>query len=856
MRLPHELVAELAAFKPESAQSVEQLMLYWVGQGWSVFPLAPRAKEPYAGTNGVKEATKDPETIARWAKKWPDANVGGSCAGKLVIDVDPRHKGTEPDDLPPTRHHYSGRGDGGCHIVYSLTDLARVKSGSDVLGPGVDIKTGANSYIVLPGSIHPDTGKKYTADDQPVVFAPESLIKRIRTAQASGGEGQAEVKSLLTSLLNNPPKEGGRNEWLTKVCGHYAKTMRRMPDMYWYSVREANKKLQPPLDAREVDKTAQSIWNTEISGHPERDFFDSLKEESGWLASGDYRLLTAGYTSKDKAAEPEPVQFSDFDLKLIGILTDPDDGSQTYEMLLQRLRDRAEIPVNFKGSLFGDSKGLRAKLASYGVVVTQPDKLVHPSPDWASKLHQYVRAQSAPEFTRVDYLGWCEREAGFLTFDGVIDHNGPRSFTTARPNPDLKTSRAASQRYGTEGTATLAREILARVCEFQEPETVALFASWWAANFAKHLIRRYTPLFPVMAIEAASGSGKTTGFFSLMTQLSGSTIGEGHYTIPTLRNALAANYNGVVWVDDLDDPFSVHEIIRVLTAGGTLTKMVNQQMSVNYELVGSMIISGESLGLSGQKATRDRCVVLTPSSPTERRSARGDYLQWDDIVDTTDQLAELGGGAALAGHYVTAVMAAQDEIAKACSIARKQAPPGRDGARWSVLMIGSRILDYLISGDKELIASGKGEYSKQVTELMTIQTQEEVADETGEMRFVIKNDSVLTQKILPMFLSGVSIDPENRSPIASMYSQGDDSSVIYFNIRALAEWWRDRQNGRIDYRTETPESLERQLAALEQAYPTKVVRGKRARTNKNGQMKRFVELSGRLAHEIVLRSQD
>ena len=287
MKLPDGL----AHFKPEDAESVEQLMLYWVGQGWSVFPLAPRSKEPYAGTNGVKDATNDPAQIAAWAKKWPDANIGGSCAGKLVIDVDPRNGGKMPDGLPPTRQHFSGRGDGGVHLIYSLTDLQRIKSGSNVLGEGVDVKTGANSYVVVPGSIHPDTGRKYTADEQPVVFVSDDLLKRIRTAQASGGEGGGEVRSMLSSLLRNPPAEGGRNEWLAKICGHYAKKFRSQPDLYWTQVWAANQLLSikgRPLDEAEVDKTAKSIWNTETSGHPERDFLETLREEAGWLVSGDY----------------------------------------------------------------------------------------------------------------------------------------------------------------------------------------------------------------------------------------------------------------------------------------------------------------------------------------------------------------------------------------------------------------------------------------------------------------------------------------------------------------------------------------------------------------------------------------
>ncbi|AOE44381.1 DNA primase/polymerase [Gordonia phage Ghobes] len=852
MKLPHNL----SAAQPQDLQNVEELFLYWVGQGWSVFPLAPRSKEPYKGSAGVKDATRDPETLARWAKLYPDCNVGGSCAGKLVVDVDPRSGGKVPEDLPPTRRHYSGRGDGGVHLVYSLHDLQRVKSGANVLGPGVDVKTGANSYVVLPGSVHPETGQKYTQDDQPVVFVPDSLLKRVRTVQATGGEGNADVKSLLTSLLNNPPAEGGRNEWLTKVCGHYAKRYRAEPDLYWYHVNAANKLLPQPLDQGEVDKTGKSVWNTESSGHPERDFLETLKEESGWLVSDDYQLLTAGYVGDDKKTEPVAVQFADFDLKLVGVLRDPEDNSLTYDCLLQLHRDKTETPVSLEADLFGDARALKRRLASFGASVTQPDKLVHKTPEWPTKLHQYLQSQPAPVALQVNRLGWCEEEQGFLTFDGVLDANGPRGYSVARPNPTLRSSRAATQHYGTEQTAEEARQVLAEVCEFQDDLTVALFGGWWAANFAKHLVRKHVPLFPVCAVEAASGSGKTSGFFSLMVQLSGSTTGEGHYTVPTLRNALAANYNGLVWVDDLDEPQSVHELIRVLTAGGTLTKMVNQSVSVNYDLVGSLLLSGESLELHDQKATLDRCVLVNPSSPTDRKSAKGDYSQWNDVVEVTDRLTRLGGGASLAGHYVTAVLAVEREVANACVELRTKLPSGREGSRLLVLAVGSRLLDYLLSKDrdKKLLTEGGGHYAE-VVRTQVLEAPRETLDASGNVRVKLKNDNTLTQKLLPKYLSDKTLNPAGRSPVATAYEE-DDSYEVYVNVRALADWWKKENFGQVSSRTESENGLNQQLDALYQAFPNDVERGRRARVGQNGPVRRFTVLKGELAREVVYRSQD
>ena len=116
--------------------------LYYAALGWAVLPLHTiknRAcscgnkncnspgKHPRC-SHGVKDATIDPITISRWWKKWPKANIGiatGAISHLLVLDIDPRHGGTESLDqlsdrygkLPDTIESLTG-GDGR-HIFFS-----------------------------------------------------------------------------------------------------------------------------------------------------------------------------------------------------------------------------------------------------------------------------------------------------------------------------------------------------------------------------------------------------------------------------------------------------------------------------------------------------------------------------------------------------------------------------------------------------------------------------------------------------------------------------------------------------------------------------------------------------------------
>ncbi len=846
MQLPADLFSDDLAAK----------MTRWVERGWHVFPLAPRSKEPLAGSRGVKDATQDLDTIAAWSTKYPDANIGGSCAGRMVVDIDPRNGGETPDWLPTTRTHMSGRGDGGRHLVYWLPPDADVKSGK--LATGVDIKTGPGSYVVLPGSVHPDTGWLYVEDDHPMVPAPPALVSRFArdgSGTPAGDSGTGVVRSLLSSLLENPARSGGRNDWMTAVCGHYAKRHRREPDLYWLHIRWSNEKLSPPLSEDELNKTATSIWESEQTNNPDRDLVDALTPDNGYLIEVDQRLMTLGWPDgSPRDAPAELVEFADFYPRVTSVILDPDDGMYFYDIELHR-SSGPPVVTTIASEAFGDPRALRKLLARFAASVTHPKRLAHPTPDWSTRLLKFVTNQPAPHLNKASFLGWDDNERGYLTMDGVLDADGVRGYRVTKPNTvELRQSTPIDHRYGFANTAAYARQVLEQVCTYQDSDVVAVFGAWWAASLVKHVIRRHTAMFPVMAIEAASGSGKTSGFFGLMVQLIGSNDGAGQYTLATLRNALSANSNSIVWVDDLDDPSTIHEMVRVLTAGGSLSKMVNHTRTIRYPLVSSLLLSGESLALHDQKATLDRCILLHPPDPTRRRSIHGDYPQWDDITRLTAELHALGGGSALAGHFAQMSAEVMEDITQVCEVLSREVPSGRVGSWYLTLSVGARMLDYLITGDPSVLHDGDGEHTLAVHAWLDRQL-ESVVDDLGTERTLIRNDNTLTQNILPMFLSEMPLNPLHRSRIASMYQHNDGSYEVVFNTRALAQWWYDNRRGRVQQRTETNSSFQQQVAALRNAYPGHVEHTKQ-RVGAENRSQRYVRLTGPIAHEIVLRAQD
>lgn len=273
--------------------------LRWAEQGWPVFPLRPNGKEPAIPNphpkgskeraecngqcgklgHGVHDASRNPEKIQRMFAGRPDANIGGATTDRLVVDLDLNHGGAPVAELPATRVHESGRGNGNTHRVYRLgsSDLARLAK-SAPLAKGVDLRTGPGAYVVLPGSIHPETGKPYTvADDRSEHDLTDDDVRAIWSAYGAklpGAPSPAPSHDLpvggvrlggsnIVELLSNPParREGQTNDWLTKVAGHYAHQYRDRRDLYEFHVRQAADTVDPAYE--DTEKILESIWGIE-----------------------------------------------------------------------------------------------------------------------------------------------------------------------------------------------------------------------------------------------------------------------------------------------------------------------------------------------------------------------------------------------------------------------------------------------------------------------------------------------------------------------------------------------------------------------------------------------------------------
>lgn len=637
--------------------------------------------------------------------------------------------------------------------------------------------------VIAPPSIH-ESGHEYKwiRDPASMVVAPDGLRRTGDDTRSGEGDGG---RSHLTELLGRPPAKGGRNDWLARVAGHYAKTFYPLEDAYRTHVELANRQLADPLEEAEVLKTMESIWNAEFRKKDGKAGGEATLENGYLLGNGDEIFVQ----TRRKVGEQwttDIQHWADFDIVAVGVVED-EEANRTYDVEINRKRQKDKKRALLPASKLSDSRALNPWLAEFGVTILPPDGMWPKLGSASSRLQRYIEAQSPPHFKVVDHLGW--HVDGFVTHDGVIRQDGIHGFDRHQPNPRLRNW--APYRYGF-ADEKVAREVLAEVLTFHDQTVTAVFGAWWAACLLKPQVQAVTSQFPFMALEAPSESGKTTGFFSLMLALNGNTQGQVDPTRAALRDWMSAHQSGIVWVDDLSDTQHLMDLLRQATGEGSVGKKGEDRSTQEVvRLVAPICISGESLGLSLQKALVDRAVQLEVPSPTERRSLNNpDRLQWADIVDLKKRFPDLTD---MAGTMVQLALRNEALIADIPKLAGEYG--GRFGDKIGVLRMGARLLATM-ADDEALV---------------------ERVDLWCAGQEALGNENTLTLKLIPQALARTNWQ---RRPLAaagrwpSTPAFIDENDTVWFSPQALADWWGEVRHGRVEARTETAEMLAQQAKAL------------------------------------------
>jgi len=246
--------------------------LGYAARGWPVLPLhSPCSSGCSCGqdgcssvgkhprlADGVHGASRRPETIAAWWRRWPDAGVGVATGGQLVVldvDGDAGRASLRGRVLPPTPTVRTGNG---WHYYYRTPWPVPCRVG---LLEGVDVR-GVGGYVVAPPSLHA-SGRRYSTAPglgfNEVEFArlPAWLLA-VLTAPAAPRPPQH-----WQALVRDGVGEGSRNATVASLAGHL---LRRDVDARvvlellaaWNEGR-----CRPPLSAAEVERTVDSVARAE-----------------------------------------------------------------------------------------------------------------------------------------------------------------------------------------------------------------------------------------------------------------------------------------------------------------------------------------------------------------------------------------------------------------------------------------------------------------------------------------------------------------------------------------------------------------------------------------------------------------
>ena len=181
---------------------LQKATYWWTTQGITIGWCDGKAPTPMP--HGHKGYTSDLNAL--WRLYRPGHNLGGRPAPHhLVLDIDPRNGGfdtmTKLGLTPPPGSMVIRTGSGGYHIWYSKPAGQKVRG---QLGPGIDIKT-HTGQIILPPSVHPDTGNEYTFHTVHSLHTLPQLPDRLKRLAYVKLQNQG-----ATRLNSQPPKNASK----------------------------------------------------------------------------------------------------------------------------------------------------------------------------------------------------------------------------------------------------------------------------------------------------------------------------------------------------------------------------------------------------------------------------------------------------------------------------------------------------------------------------------------------------------------------------------------------------------------------------------------------------------------------
>lgn len=650
-----------------------------------------------------------------------------------------------------------------------------------VKGYGFHVRGVGRGGVVVPPSVH-ETGWCYRWETElsAVAALPAGSADRFHKEKANASVStkladRYSSKALAAEVAAvRAAAEGDRNNQLNTSAFNLGGIVGIDLSLVRSELTQAG--LAAGLDAWEVDKTVDSG-------------FEAAAKKPRRVRVPTDPSTPAGLTAPDGVLMLGEKRWADFDLAATGTVRDQDGRVSGYEVRIE--------PAGVTDLLSSEQLSDRRKLLTWEV---RNQVTIYGERSVGSKLAAYLAGQDAPAVRVVGRLGWDDAAAAFICFEGQITAAGLASAASVRPDPDLRRRNQVQFAYGFEHPVETAAAVLREVLTFQDPTVTSVVGAWYMAAHLKGQIMQRSALFPVLAMVAPSGHGKTTGFPQLMHQLAGSTRGQGVDTMAAFRDRLASHRNGPAWLDDLNSLEHLAEVLRAATAEGTYSKKDSDSRgNVDAKLTAPVVLSGEGGVTDDQKALLDRTIQIELPNPQSRLSATGSGRpQWDDILDLAARYPP--GLHVFAGTLVAAALGYAPIVGQLASL--RPASGGRHADKLAVLRVGARVLT-AVTGDSAHVA--------RVDSWVLSQTD-------------LGAENTLTLRVIPAALRvyGPVAEPVRQDsapyyglPTPVLVRPGPDGrAALWVNVPALAAWWSKWTGGKVQARTETESALADQARAL------------------------------------------
>lgn len=246
-----------------TARPIFAAALKYAAAGWATFPLRAASKLP-ATTNGLRDATRDPERLEGWFPPGTRYNLGAVVPpGLVALDLDGPDavRALRALDLatPATARQKTPRG---WHLIYRLPAGAEARQTAGEIAPGVDTRAAGKGYLVVSPSIVNGTAYRWEVEPMPsnIAEAPAWLLDKLTATRTEAEPPPCrDWRPVAGAVVGN----GARNATLASVAGLL---FRRLPAELAYDLASlwARHRCTPPLPEQETARTLDSIARLEL----------------------------------------------------------------------------------------------------------------------------------------------------------------------------------------------------------------------------------------------------------------------------------------------------------------------------------------------------------------------------------------------------------------------------------------------------------------------------------------------------------------------------------------------------------------------------------------------------------------